>query len=275
MVCFCHAEIINLQAEVFVILEKRIAKNFSEKNVLENEYNISKLKYNVFAFMDKQDLTLRELSDKAELSYDTLKTFLYGDSRDCKLSTVIHLSKAFGITIDELVEADTIDPVTVESLKLSRELPINALYLVRWFIRHQISLYKDIPKKHKVISVMNTVCTASGNVKISNEVESLDISDCSLDVRSKVFIGIKVPCDRYMPTYSPYDTLLIANDRNATPQEHIVVIDDGNLYIVKRKEVIENGKKIPKYFSIRDGKCRISESEVDEIIGYVAAVHTT
>lgn len=275
MVCFYHAEIISSQTEVVVILEKRTAKNFSEKNVLENEYNISKLKYNVFAFMDKQDLTLRELSDKADLSYDTLKTFLYGDSRDCKLSTAIHLSKAFNVTLDELVGADTIDQLTEESLKLSRELPMNALYLVRWFIRHQISIYKDIPQKQKVISVMNTVCLPSGNIKVSNEVESLDISEYASDVRSKVFVGIKIPCDRYMPTYSPYDTILIANDRNAMPQEDIVIINDGNLYIVKKKEVIENGKKVAKYYSIRDGKCRANENEVDEIIGYVAAVHTT
>ena len=49
-----------------------------------------------------------------------------------------------------------------------------------------------------------------------------------------------MPCDHFMPTYSPYGILLIANDRNA------------------------------KYYSIRDDKYRIDEKDVDEVIGYVA-----
>ena len=71
-----------------------------------------------------------------------------------------------------------------------------------------------------------------------------------------------------MPTYSPYDILLIANDRNAKINENVLIRTDGNLFIAKRK--VENG--IVKYYSIRDGKFRLSEDEVDEVIGYIPVV---
>lgn len=275
MVFFFHVAIIVLQGKDNSILKNRIKNCDSEKNIFENHYNISTLKYNVLALMERDDFTLRELSEKADISYDTLKTFLYNDTRDCKLSTVVHLAKAFQVTIDELVGAGTIDPITEESIMLTRKLPSNALYLVRWFIRHQISIYSDIPKKKKVISVMSTECGPNGNIRVSNEIQSLDITDFDKDIRSKVFIGLRIPDDRYMSTYSPFDTLLIANDRKGSFREHIIIIIDKSLYIAKRKEVSEDSKKMAKFYSIRDGRFLINENDVDEVIGYVAAVHTS
>ena len=46
----------------------------------------------------------------------------------------------------------------------------------------------------------------------------------------------------------------------------MLIRTDGNLFIAKRK--IEDG--IVKYYSIRDDKFRLNESEVDEVIGYIA-----
>ena len=66
--------------------------------------------------------------------------------------------------------------------------------------------------------------------------------------------------------YSPYDILLIANDREPHINENSLLRIDGQLRIAKRK--VENGSA--KYYSIRDGKFRIDEKDVDEVIGYVA-----
>ena len=71
-----------------------------------------------------------------------------------------------------------------------------------------------------------------------------------------------------MPHYSPYDILLIANDRNPQGHEDSLLRIDGCLYIARRK--IENG--VAKYYSIRDGKFRKNEDDVDEVIGYIAYV---
>lgn len=94
----------------------------------------------------------------------------------------------------------------------------------------------------------------------------IDITDIGEEYRSKVFFGITMPCDNYMPIYSPYDILLVANDREPYCNENSLLRIDGQLRIAKRR--VENG--LAKYYSIRDGKFRINENDVDEVIGYIA-----
>lgn len=71
-----------------------------------------------------------------------------------------------------------------------------------------------------------------------------------------------------MPHYIPGDVILIANDRPAMPNENVVVRTGKYLFIVKRR--IEHSSV--QLYSIRDGKYRIDESDVDETIGYIAYV---
>jgi hypothetical protein len=70
-----------------------------------------------------------------------------------------------------------------------------------------------------------------------------------------------------MPIYSPYDILLIANDREPIANEKSVLIRGDNLYLAKMMKV--DGVK--KFFSIRDGKFRVNADDVQEILGYIAA----
>ena len=90
----------------------------------------------------------------------------------------------------------------------------------------------------------------------------IDITEIDKEYSCKVFFGITMPCDHYMPAYSPYDILLIANDRQPTPHENSLIRVNGCLFIAKKKN--------NEYFSIRDGKFRLNEHEIDEHIGYVA-----
>ena len=48
--------------------------------------------------------------------------------------------------------------------------------------------------------------------------------------------------------------------------ENVLIRTDGNLFIAKRK--VENG--LVKYYSIRDGKFRLNENDIDEVVGYIA-----
>ena len=127
-------------------------------------------------------------------------------------------------------------------------------------------IIKEVHRRY--VSVMELECNHNGNLKITTNYRHIDITDIGEEYRSKVFFGIIMPCDHYMPTYSPYDILLIANDRDAKENENVLIRTDGNLFLAKRK--IENGNA--KYYSIRDGKFRLNEDNVDEVIGYVAYI---
>ena len=243
---------------------KKISKNLSANR----DDFISAFRRNLFMYIDEKDITIKDISEESDVPFSTLNTFLYGDSKDIKLSTAVKLAKALNVSIDELIGAGTINEVSRESISICRNLPDNAVYLIRWYIRYIDSLNKKNEPHRRYVSVMDLECNHNGNLKITTNYRHIDITDISEEYRSKVFFGVTIPCEHYMPTYSPYDILLIANDRNAKINENVLIRTDGNLFIAKRK--VENG--IVKYYSIRDGKFRLSEDEVDEVIGYIPVV---
>ena len=112
------------------------------------------------------------------------------------------------------------------------------------------------------MSLLHLTCE-DGSLKPSNDFDLIDISDIPLDKRAKIFMGIKIPCDHYMPLYSPYHVLLIANDRHPRPSEACLIASSGSLWLVK----LDKGK----FYSLRDGKYRCDEDYIDELVGYVAA----
>lgn len=241
---------------------KKISKNLSA----DSDDFMSAFRKNMFMYIDEKDITIKDISEESDVPFSTLNTFLYGDSKDIKLSTAVKLAKALNVSIDELIGAGTINEVSRESISICRNLPNNALYLIRWYIRYIDSLNKKNEPNRRYVSVMELECNHNGNLKITTNYRHIDITDIGEEYRSKVFFGITMPCDNYMPTYSPYDILLIANDRNAKTNENVLIRTDGNLFIVKRK--VENG--LTKYYSIRDGKFRLNEDNVDEVIGYIS-----
>lgn len=248
---------------------KKEKLNELSKNLSANRDDfISAFRHNLFMYIDEKDITIKDISEKANVPFSTLNSFLYGDSKDIKLSTAVKLARALDVSIDELVGADTINEVSRESIAICRNLPDNALYLVRWYIRYIDSLNKKNEPHKCYVSVMELECNSNGNLKITSNYRHIDITDIGEEYRSKIFFGITMPCDHYMPTYSPYDILLIANDREPYRNENSLLRIDGQLRIAKRK--IEN--RIAKYYSIRDGKFRINEEDVDEVVGYVAYV---
>lgn len=246
-------------------ISKKIPKDF----VTNDTDFIAAFRHNVLLCICENDITINDLAEWSNLSVDTLKSFLYKGLKDCKLSTAVALAKALGVSMDELIGAGTINESTRESIALCRSLPEHSLHLIRWHIRHQDFLYNRVHKDRIVISVMEPLCQYNGNLEPANEYEPLDITDLSPDVTSKVFFGIKMPCDHYMPTYSHYDILLIANDRDPINNENVVILNHGILCIGRRR--VENG--IVKYYSIRDGKFRTTENDRIEIVGYVAGVY--
>ena len=246
---------------------KKEKLNELSKNLSANRDDfISAFRHNLFMYIDEKEITIKDISEKANVPFSTLNSFLYGDSKDIKLSTAVKLAHALYVSIDELVGADTINEVSRESISICRNLPENDVYLIRWYIRYIDSLNKKNEPNKRYVSVMKLECNHNGNLKITSNYLHIDVTDIDKEYRGKVFFGITMPCEHYMPTYSPYDILLIANDRQPHPNENSLIRIDGYLYIANRK--IENG--VAKYYSIRDGKFRINESDIDEHIGYIS-----
>ena len=244
---------------------KNMKKNNEDFSVLNNGNFMETLRENVHTMRKEKNWTIRKLAEKADLSEDTLGPFLGGKSKDCNLSTLIKLAKALDVTLDELVGVDTNSKITRESLSICRKLPDNAVYLIRWYIRYIESLNRNNEPGKRYVSVMQLECNHHGNMKITSNYKHIDISHVNGEYRHKIFFGIKIPCEHYMPVYSPYDTLLIANDRIPAYNEHCLLRISNHLFLGRKK--IENG--ITNYYSILGGKFKFSENEVEEVVGYV------
>lgn len=247
------------------MLEKKKLAELSQKLVANHVEYMSAFRANMYMYLGNKGITLAELSELAEIPYATLRTMLYSNSRDTNLLNAIKLARALGISIDELVGAETIPELTRESLAICRNLPDNDLVLVRWFIRCLADLNSQNEPNKRYVKVMLPEEDNDGNCKLVSKFENMEISDLQEPLRSKIFMGFKIISDYYMPYYKPNDIILIANDRPAKPNEHIVVRVGNFIFIVKR--ILENG--IGKLYSIRDDKYRIDESDVDEIVGYI------
>ncbi|MBO5352607.1 MAG: helix-turn-helix transcriptional regulator [Lachnospiraceae bacterium] len=243
-------------------------KKSSEKLVEKSTRYIDVFRRNIDKLMEENDYTIKETAEIADISYDTLKTFLYDkEAKDCRLSTAVKLARAFHISIDELVGAGTIDDHSLNNMQIYRSLPKGSRSLIDWHLHNQ----KFIHEKHKnkkIVNIMLPVCANSGNLKITSDYEPLHIEHMDDELFHKVFIGIQIPCLHYLPHYTQGDILLLANDRDAMRGENTVVVVNDNLAITNR--VIENG--IVKYYGIRDGKFRIAEPDNVEVLGYVAKI---
>ncbi len=240
-----------------------------EKNVVEKSTKyIDNFRKNIDILMAEHDYTIKETAEIADISYDTFKTFLYDkEAKDCRLSTAVKLSRAFHISIDELVGAGTIDPHGLENIKIYRSLPEGAKHLIDWHIMNQQFIHEKHNGK-KIISIMLPLCASNGNMKMTNDFEELDIEHIGDELFHKVYLGLQIPCLHYLPHYTKGDILLLANDRDAMKGENTVVVINGNLVITNR--LVENGAV--NYYGLRDGKFRISNPDHVEVLGYVAKI---
>lgn len=239
------------------------------ENLVSNPTNcIDSFRKNIFYLLETRDLSLRELSEKADMPFETLKSFLYGDSKDCKLSTAVKLSKAFELSIDELVGAETMHPLSAQSLAMCRAMPDYVVYLIRSFIRHQYQLQTQFDTGSINIPVLLPECQ-NGYLQTTNITDTVCIDHLTNGLKSKICMGIKIPCEHYEPFYMPNDIVLLAADRTGQHNERCVVSYKGNLFFARKIFYIENGSKKFKYTSIIDGKIEILPHDIDDKLGYI------
>ena len=248
------------------MLKKEKLRKISRKLSADQTDYITAFRENLFRYVGDKEITINDIAEKADIPSSTLNSFLYGNTSDPKLSTVVKLAHALEVSIDELIGAETINDKRRESLSICRNLPQHDVYLVQWFIRYLEELNCNSEPNTRTVSVMILALSHHGSIKLTSDYIKADISELDKSFSSKIFFGITLPCDYYMPKYSPFDILFIANDRNPTIADCCVIRVKSCIYLATRK--VERG--IVRYYSIRDGKYRLDESEIDELIGYVA-----
>lgn len=244
-------------------------KKITFKFVVNHDDWISAFRYNINLFIANKIYTIREIAEMADIPFSTLSAFLYGDATDCKLSTAIKISRALGVSLDELVGAGTVEPEIQECISMSRELDQHHRYVIRAFVRHQYNLHGGAPDKVKRISVLLPECQ-HGALRTTMASEALDITHLPATIRANACVGIRIPCDHYEPHYMRDEIILLGADREAHNGERCVVRYGGNLYICIKRIEHPAGKEVIKYMSVIDSRQMLfTREEIDDKCGYV------
>ena len=244
-------------------------KNLERKLVKNPTNPTDALRKNVTMLMDIYGYTLMETATKADLSFESFKSFLYGKSDTCRLSTAVKLARVFDVSVDEIIGAETISYEMEEYINMYKTLPDYSQYLVKYFVRHQYSVYQHRETvREKTISVLKPQCVDS-YLQMTNVTEEISIDHLNEDIKLKVRVGVKIPCEHYMPLYSPYDILLIASDREAHNGERCVIKRNNNLFIVEKKMYIKDGEKRSEYVSLMNSDFNVPDTEIDDKLGYI------
>lgn len=249
-------------------MEKKKNNDFSQKLTADRNDYMSTFRKNIFMCLDEKDITLNSLAEKADIPFSTLRTFLYGDAADCKLSTAVKLASALEISIDELVGAETIPALSQESIALCRSLPDYVVYLIRSFIRHQHKIHSQFDEGTMNIPVLLPECQ-NGYLQTTNITETVCIDHLTNGLKSKICLGLRIPCEHYEPFYMPNEIILLAADRDGQHNERCVVSYRGNFFIARKIFYTENNEKKWKYVSLIDGKTTILPYDLDDKLGYV------
>lgn len=249
-------------------MEKEKIKKLALKFTADQNNYMSAFRNNLYMLIAEKDITLREVSELAGIPYATLNTFLYGSATDCKLSTAVRLAKVFGVSVDEIIGAETVEKETRESIALSRCLPDYVRYANRAYVKHMYNMYANLPKSSKYIPVMLPKC-ANGYLPTTNIVKTICIDHLTDNLKSKVCLGLQIPCEHYEPYYFPNEILLLSTDRSGMNNEECVVAYKGNYFICTKKIEYINGVKKHKYISLVDGHTEVLPTEIDDKIGYV------
>lgn len=250
-------------------MENEKYRNVFLNLVSNNENFMESLVENIQILRSENGWSVRVLADKADVSYDTLQNFLKGKSKDCHLSTVVRLAKAFGVSIDELVGCETIEPETRKVIAMTRVLDRHVREVVRVYAKHQYFLHINKSNKAKQISVVTPQCIDRRLKRTTLKDEIIILDKLSKGTQEKISFGIKIPCDHYEPHFLKNEIVLLGFDREGDNNETCVISSHGYIYICIKKIQIVNGKKETNYISLANNKKIFSWEEIDDRFGYV------
>lgn len=244
-------------------------KNIRLNLVSKSENYMENFRENIGLLRAYYGWSVRVLAEKANMSEDTLQNFLRAKAKDCNLSTAVKLARAFGVSVDELIGARTIEKETLETIAMASALKEHHRYVIRAHVKHLYKLHGDVPKTSKQISVMLPECQ-QGYLKTTNVAEALNIDHLTPGTRSRTFMGLRIPCSHYEPFYMQNEILLLGADRDWLNNERCVVTHSGNIYICVKRISVDDGVRTVKYLSLMDGRnVLFDSSEIDDKIGYI------
>lgn len=249
-------------------MKRQKNENIYLKLVTNSQNWMEAFRQNIGILRTHYGWTVRFLAEKADVSESTINKIVQGKTNDCDASIVVRLSKAFGVSADELMGSETIHEETRKVIAMSRALKEHNRKVIRMYAKHQYLLHSNNEPDKKYISVLKPICK-NGHMKTTLVDEKICIEHLIRPIKEKVGLGITIPCDHYEPHFLKDEIILLGFDREGENNEMCVISSMGNIYICIKKIQFVDGKKEVNYISITNKKKIFSYGEIDDRFGYI------
>jgi hypothetical protein len=237
------------------------------RNFVSNKDDVmSAFRKNCFMILEAKCITLREWAELADISFATLNSFLYGNSKTCDMNLPIKLARAIGVTVDELLGSGTMSEGTRECVSKCRMMPTHFVNLARSYIRHIYKMFETTSSKEPRL-VMLPECK-NGHLQTTNITTEIDVSHLEKSIQNRIAHCLCVPCDHYEPYFMKDEIILLAVDRDGQNGEICVISHGGEYYIVRKKSFFDNGIKRWKYISLFT-EVEFLKEDIEDKLGYV------
>lgn len=186
--------------------------------------DLSTFRHNLKTKLKQQKLSLNSLAELSDLSEDTLRSVIYGDSRDIKLSTLIKIADVLKSSIDELINRKY---YSHEEYKLFSEIhtlskySLDVINIMVKLEKHCL-LTRSQSGKH-IVPLLIPLGNVKDNMYYNGSMyNTLDISEYPRDLRNSINFALKITTNNFSPIYSVNDILLVTTKHR--PEYYDIVI---------------------------------------------------
>ena len=187
-------------------------------------------------YLHEKKITLNTLAKQAGLPEDTLRSVVYGNTKDIKLSTILKIADVLDCSLDELVNRHYYSDTERNLFKRIHNLSEPSFRMISLMVdfEEKASFCKSNEGKHLI-----SVFTLNGNMKDGmfydcNRFEEHDISKYPGVLIKAIDFGLKISSDHFIPAYYPNDILLLSC-KNLPEYNDVVLYMDTNKRIYIRK----------------------------------------
>lgn len=190
--------------------------------------------------LKSSELSLRTLAVSSGLSEDTLKSVIYGETRDIKLSTLISIADTFNCTIDELIGRNVYNNEIMNIANDIRLLPDTSLNSIKAVIKlEKTIIYNNSIRGKYMIPLYIPVNNMHDGMYYDGVYKEIfDISNFSHELREDVNYAVKIINDDFASAYYTNDVLLFTSKRKPKYNDVVLFVNKyGRVYLRRYTDV--------------------------------------
>lgn len=196
--------------------------------------NLQSLRKNLKKLLKEEKMTLNTLSIRADLSEDTLRSLIYSNAKDVKMSTIIKIATVFNCSIDSLLGHSVYSSHEEYIIQKLRTLSDRSRQTILALIdlEEQTTLHSSYAGKDFITVFLPTGNLIDGQFYDTSFFETLDISAYPNSLKNTIDFGLKILSDNFQPIYDKNDILLLS--RRQIPEHNDIVLyldQDGKIFL--------------------------------------------